>query len=88
VPATSSRRVADELGVPFEEHVDNVDCRFEDGARRPGAVTKPDDETMQHPILELADPIRTVRLQRRLDAPPYRVYRAWSAPEALSEWFP
>ena len=27
-------------------------------------------------------------MQRRLDAPPYRVYRAWSAPEALSEWFP
>ena len=51
-------------------------------------MTKPDDETLQHPILELVDPIRTVRLQSRLDAPPYRVYRAWSAPEALSEWFP
>lgn len=38
--------------------------------------------------IELADPVRTVRVQRRLDAPPYRVYRAWSAPEALSEWFP
>jgi uncharacterized protein YndB with AHSA1/START domain len=37
--------------------------------------------------IEIADPIRTVRLQRRLDAEPYRVYRAWSAPEALSEWF-
>ncbi len=36
----------------------------------------------------LPDPIRTVRVQRRLDAEPYRVYRAWSAPEALSEWFP
>jgi uncharacterized protein YndB with AHSA1/START domain len=35
-----------------------------------------------------ADQERTVRLQRRLDAPPYRVYRAWSAPEALAEWFP
>ena len=38
--------------------------------------------------IEIADPVRTVRLQRRLDAEPYRVYRAWSAPEALSEWFP
>ena len=38
--------------------------------------------------IESADPVRTVRLQRRLDAEPYRVYRAWSAPEALSEWFP
>jgi len=37
--------------------------------------------------VEIADPVRTVRLQRRVDAPPYRVYRAWSAPEALSEWF-
>jgi uncharacterized protein YndB with AHSA1/START domain len=47
-----------------------------------------DDKTTempaQAPTIELADPIRTVRL----DAPPYRVYRAWSAPEALSEWFP
>jgi uncharacterized protein YndB with AHSA1/START domain len=51
-------------------------------------VTKSNDETTQHPVVELADPIRTVRLQRRLDAPPYRVYRAWSSPEALSEWFP
>ena len=38
--------------------------------------------------VEIADPVRTVRLQRKLDAPPYRAYRAWSAPEALSEWFP
>ena len=38
--------------------------------------------------IEIADPVRTVRLQRRLDAPPYRVYRAWSAPEAIAEWFP
>ncbi len=36
----------------------------------------------------MPDPVRTVRVQRRLDAEPYRVYRAWSAPEALSEWFP
>ena len=40
------------------------------------------------PTIQLADPVRTVRLQRRLDAPPYRVHRAWSAPEALAEWFP
>ncbi|MDP8905496.1 MAG: SRPBCC domain-containing protein [Chloroflexota bacterium] len=42
----------------------------------------------EEPKIALPDPVRTVRLQRRLDAPPYRVYRAWSAPEALSEWFP
>ena len=51
-------------------------------------MTTQDEETTQHPIVELVDPIRTVRLQRRLDAPPYRVHRAWSSPEALSEWFP
>lgn len=38
--------------------------------------------------IQLTDPVRTVRVQRGLDAPPYRVYRAWSSPEALSEWFP
>lgn len=43
-----------------------------------------DEET----TITLSDPVRTVRAQRRLDAEPYRVYRAWSAPEALSEWFP
>jgi len=31
---------------------------------------------------------RTVRVTRDLDTPPYRVYRAWSAPESLAEWFP
>lgn len=36
----------------------------------------------------IPEPIRTVQLRRRVDAPPYRVYRAWSSPEALSEWFP
>jgi len=34
------------------------------------------------------DTMRTVRLQRRLDAQPYRVYRAWSSPDALTTWFP
>ena len=43
---------------------------------------------MSEPRVELLDPIRTVRVQRRVDAPPYRVYRAWSSPEALAEWFP
>jgi uncharacterized protein YndB with AHSA1/START domain len=38
--------------------------------------------------VEIAQPQRTVHLERRVDAPPYRVYRAWSAPEALAEWFP
>ncbi len=32
--------------------------------------------------------IRTVHVERRVDCEPYRVYRAWSSPEALSEWFP
>jgi uncharacterized protein YndB with AHSA1/START domain len=36
----------------------------------------------------VADAARTIHIERRLDAPPYRVYRAWSSPEALSEWFP
>lgn len=31
---------------------------------------------------------RTVSITRRVDAPPYRVYRAWSSPDALAEWFP
>jgi uncharacterized protein YndB with AHSA1/START domain len=31
---------------------------------------------------------RTVRLVRRLDAPPDRVFRAWSDPEELARWFP
>lgn len=42
----------------------------------------------KQPAAGSTDAARTVRLQRRLDAPPYRVYRAWSSPEALSEWFP
>jgi uncharacterized protein YndB with AHSA1/START domain len=29
-----------------------------------------------------------VRVTRDLDTAPYRVYRAWSAPESLAEWFP
>ncbi len=34
------------------------------------------------------DPVRTVRLERRLDGEPYRVYRAFSSPDALGEWLP
>ncbi|MFI5255148.1 MAG: SRPBCC domain-containing protein [Candidatus Limnocylindrales bacterium] len=31
---------------------------------------------------------RWVRLRRRLNAPPERVYRSWSDPEELARWFP
>ena len=31
---------------------------------------------------------RTVRMARRLNAPPERVSRAWSDPEELARWFP
>lgn len=30
----------------------------------------------------------TVRMIRRFEAPPERVYRAWADPEALARWFP
>jgi uncharacterized protein YndB with AHSA1/START domain len=36
----------------------------------------------------IPEPVRTVHMRKRVDAPPYRVYRAWTSPEALSEWFP
>ena len=35
-----------------------------------------------------APTLRWVRARRQLDAPPDRVYRAWSQPEELSRWFP
>jgi uncharacterized protein YndB with AHSA1/START domain len=38
--------------------------------------------------IEISDTTRLVRLQRRLDCQPYRAYRAWSSPDALTTWFP
>ncbi len=35
-----------------------------------------------------ADLQRWVRMRRRLDAPPDRVYRTWADPEELARWFP
>ena len=34
------------------------------------------DETIVEAQIAIADPVRTVRVQRRLDGEPYRVYRA------------
>ncbi len=34
------------------------------------------------------DPIRWVRIERRLDASRERVYRAWSDPAEMTQWFP
>jgi uncharacterized protein YndB with AHSA1/START domain len=31
---------------------------------------------------------RTIRIQRRLDAIPDRIYRAWTNPDSLARWFP
>jgi uncharacterized protein YndB with AHSA1/START domain len=36
--------------------------------------------------IEIPDATRLVRLQRRLDCQPYRAYRAWSSPDALTTW--
>lgn len=45
----------------------------------------PDDEGQLPAGVELR---RWVRLRRRLDAPPDRVYRTWSNPEELARWLP
>lgn len=37
---------------------------------------------------ERAELQRWVRMRRRFDAPPERVYRVWSDPEELARWFP
>src|SRR5262245_66420599 len=47
-----------------------------------------DQQAASEVHIDITDPVRTVRVQRRLDGEPYRVYRAWSAPEALAEWYP
>jgi uncharacterized protein YndB with AHSA1/START domain len=38
--------------------------------------------------IENPDPVRTVRIQQRVDGQPYRVFRAWASPDALTTWFP
>jgi uncharacterized protein YndB with AHSA1/START domain len=38
--------------------------------------------------IEIPDHVRTVRLQRRVDGEPQRVFRAWGSPDALATWFP
>jgi len=43
-----------------------------------------DDQTQIDP---LAAP-RTIRMERRFDAPPARLYRCWTDPEELVRWFP
>lgn len=43
-----------------------------------------DDQTQIDP---LAAP-RTIRMERRFDAPPSRLYRCWTDPEEIVRWFP
>ncbi len=43
-----------------------------------------DDQTQIDP---LATP-RTIRMERRFDAPPSRLYRCWTDPEEIVRWFP
>ena len=46
----------------------------------------PDDAPNKAPDPLLAP--RTVRMARRFQAPPSRVYRCWTVPEELIRWFP
>ena len=46
----------------------------------------PDDAPNKAPDPLLAP--RTVRMARRFQAPPSRVYRCWTVPEELVRWFP
>jgi uncharacterized protein YndB with AHSA1/START domain len=41
-----------------------------------------------HQSIEASLRSRWVTITRRLDAPPARVYRAWSYPDELAGWFP
>lgn len=49
---------------------------------------EPTAEGVTEARVPIPDPVRTVAMRKHVDAPPYRVYRAWTSPEALSEWFP
>ena len=42
----------------------------------------------EQPLPAEAERRRWVRMRRRLDAPPDRVYRTWADPEELARWFP
>ena len=44
------------------------------------------DETM--PLPAGTELVRTIRMVRRLNAPPERVSRAWADPEELARWLP
>jgi uncharacterized protein YndB with AHSA1/START domain len=46
-----------------------------------------EDAVPHEPVAGL-DSTRTVRMVRRFDAPPSRVYRCWTVPEELIRWFP
>ena len=41
-----------------------------------------------HPEVGPLGAPRTVRMVRRFDAPPTRIYRSWTVPEELIRWFP
>ena len=41
-----------------------------------------DENVSTEARIDISDPVRTVRVQRRVDGEPYRVYRAWASPDA------